>query len=70
MSIVNQMRGGRDNDPRFGKRMTGEGIFATLIRQRFAKCRTRLGYGERDTALRTDLFVPPRTGKQRDLFEA
>jgi DNA repair photolyase len=70
MSIVNQMRGGRDNDPRFGKRMTGEGIFATLIRQRFAKCCARLGYSERDMALRTDLFVPPRTGGQRDLFEA
>ena len=25
MSIVRQMRGGRDNDPRFGTRMSGTG---------------------------------------------
>jgi DNA repair photolyase len=69
MSIVNQMRGGRDNDPRFGKRMTGEGIFAELIRQRFAKACARLGLGKRDRGLRTDLFAPPRTGaEQLDLF--
>src|SRR6266478_5087078 len=28
ISIVRQMRGGRDNDPRFGSRMTGTGLFA------------------------------------------
>jgi DNA repair photolyase len=69
MSIVNQMRGGRDNDPRFGKRMTGEGVFADLIRQRFGKASARLGLGGRDRQLRTDLFAPPRTqGEQLDLF--
>jgi DNA repair photolyase len=72
MSIVNQMRSGRDNDPRFGKRMTGEGIFAELIRQRFEKATARLGLEGRDRPLRTDLFVPPvppRTGAQQlDLF--
>src|SRR5438876_9905801 len=31
ISIVRQMRGGRDNDPRFGSRMTGTGAFAELI---------------------------------------
>jgi DNA repair photolyase len=35
ISIVRQMRGGRDNDPRFGARMTGLGNFAELIGQRF-----------------------------------
>ena len=29
------MRGGRENDPRFGTRMSGEGIFAELQEQRF-----------------------------------
>ena len=47
MSLVRQMRGGKDNDPRFGKRMTGEGIFAELIRQRFAKACARLGLERR-----------------------
>ena len=72
MSIVRDMRGGKDNDSHFGTRMTGEGIFAGLIRQRFRKACARLGLNERDYApLRTDLFVPPqRPGAptQFDLF--
>ena len=35
MSLVRQIRGGKENDPRFGSRMHGEGNFAELIRQRF-----------------------------------
>ena len=35
MSQIRQMRGGRENDPRFGKRMSGEGIFAELQENRF-----------------------------------
>ena len=61
MSIVQQMRGGRDNDPRWGVRMTGEGVFARLIRERFDKACARLGLNLRDYQLRTDLFVPPRS---------
>ena len=37
MSRVQEMRGGRDNDPSFGSRMVGDGIFARLLEQRFAK---------------------------------
>ena len=44
LSLVRQMRGGRDNDARFGTRMRGEGQFAELIRQRFAIACRRLGY--------------------------
>ena len=73
MSLVQQMRGGKDNDPRFGKRMTGEGIFAELIAQRFAKACTRLGLVRRSYPLRTDLFVPPSRlaaiSPQLDLFD-
>lgn len=42
MSRVQEMRGGRDNDPEFGSRMRGEGIFADLLAQRFAKACRRL----------------------------
>lgn len=59
MSIVQQMRGGNDNDARWGKRMTGEGIFARLIDQRFAKACRRLGLNRRRYELRTDRFVAP-----------
>lgn len=35
MSVIRDMRGGRDNDPRFGTRMRGTGPFAELLRNRF-----------------------------------
>ena len=35
MSLIRDMRGGRDNDPRFGTRMRGTGPFAELLRSRF-----------------------------------
>ena len=76
MSLVNQMRGGKDYDARFGTRMRGEGPFADLVRARFvAACRKlNLNRGDRDnlgarTRLRTDLFAPPaRAGDQLGLF--
>jgi DNA repair photolyase len=60
MSLVQQMRGGRDNDPRFGVRMRGEGVFADLIARRFAVATRRLGYASGEAYdLRCDLFRPP-----------
>lgn len=44
MARVREMRGGRDNDAKFGTRMTGTGIWAQLIRQRFEKASARLGF--------------------------
>ncbi len=43
MSRVNDMRGGADNDPNFGTRMVGEGIFARLLNQRFHKACDKVG---------------------------
>ncbi len=43
MARVREMRGGSDNDARFGSRMRGEGIWAQLLRQRFDKACARLG---------------------------
>ena len=59
MSLLQQMRGGRDYDSRFGTRMRGEGPFADLIAMRFAKARKRLGFPGLPP-LRSDLFVPPK----------
>ena len=64
ISIVHQMRGGRDNDPRFGTRMTGTGNYADLIAKRFEiACRKyRLnehGAGRRRAELNCGLFRPP-----------
>ncbi len=43
MSIIQSMRGGQDNDPRFGSRMRGTGPFAQLLRQRFQLACVRNG---------------------------
>ncbi len=47
MNRVQDMRGGKDYDARFGARMRGEGVWADLIRQRFEKAVVRCGLGER-----------------------
>jgi DNA repair photolyase len=69
MSIVRDIRGGRDNDPRFGARMHGQGVYADLIRNRFRLACARLGLNaERDAPLDTSRFRPPRDDAQLDLF--
>ncbi|SEQ66158.1 PA0069 family radical SAM protein [Sphingobium sp. YR768] len=67
MAIIRDMRGGRDNDPDFGTRMRGQGVWADLIRTRFSKARKRAGLGAERLVLRTDLFRPPE-GAQMRLF--
>lgn len=68
MSLIRQMRGGKDYDGAFGTRMRGQGPFADLIAMRFAKARRRLGYGQLPP-LRSDLFVAPRRpSPQGELF--
>jgi DNA repair photolyase len=48
MARVRELRGGRDNDPRFGTRMRGEGPWAELLSQRLRAARLRHGLtGER-----------------------
>ncbi len=70
MSLIRQMRGGRDNDPRFGARMRGEGEFAELIRQRFRLACRKFGLDDtRDLALDATHFAPPRAASpQGELF--
>jgi DNA repair photolyase len=68
MSLIRQMRGGKDYDSGWGTRMRGEGPFAQLIAQRFAKAHARLGFG-RLPALDASRFVPPRKpSPQAELF--
>jgi DNA repair photolyase len=43
MARIREMRGGRDNDSRFGSRFTGQGVWAQLLRQRVDKACARLG---------------------------
>lgn len=70
MARVRELHGGRDYDPEWGKRMTGEGPFAELFAQRFEIARRRLGLARDLPRLRTDLFRrPTRSGDQLSLFE-
>ncbi|MBJ7443591.1 MAG: PA0069 family radical SAM protein [Sphingobium sp.] len=65
MAIIRDLRGGRDNDPNFGSRMRGQGVWADLIRTRFIKARKRAGLGAERLILRTDLFRPPEGAQMR-----
>lgn len=59
MSLVRSMRGGKDYDAEFGKRMKGAGPYAWQISRRFEMTTKRLGMVRRGMHLRDDLFVPP-----------
>ncbi|MCR6664145.1 MAG: PA0069 family radical SAM protein [Luteimonas sp.] len=58
MSLVRQMRGGKDYDSAFGRRMRGEGPFADLLAARFSRACRRLGFG-RLPPLDCSRFRPP-----------
>lgn len=73
ISIVRQMRGGKENDPRFGERMRGTGNYAELISQRFAIACRKFGLnghggGRRVPELDCTRFVPPSPAGQMKLF--
>jgi len=71
MARVREMRGGRDNDARFGSRMTGEGVWARLLRQRFEKACARLGLNRERHPLDLTQFRAPggaTTPAQASLF--
>ncbi|GAB1719321.1 MAG: Radical SAM [Nitrosospira sp.] len=62
MNRVREMRGGKDYDASFGRRMHGEGVWADMIRQRFEKCVARIGLNvrqDRFAALDVSHFSPP-----------
>ncbi len=78
MSLVQQLRGGRDYDASFGTRMRGTGAYADLVDRRFELACKRLGIN-RDrrattpdlsgTTLDTSRFRPPRANEaQGELF--
>jgi DNA repair photolyase len=64
MARVRDMRGGKDNDARFGTRMRGEGVWADLLRQRFRKACARLGYGCDRVELDLTRFRAPAASAQ------
>jgi DNA repair photolyase len=73
MARIREMRGGKDNESSFGSRMTGTGIWAQLLRQRFHKATARLGLNRHRVELDLSQFVrggrqPPDQPVQASLF--
>ena len=74
MARVREMRGGRDNDANFGTRMTGQGVWAELLRQRLRKAAARLGLERARIELDASGFRAPARAvtahddAQRELF--
>jgi len=69
LARLHDMRGGRDNDPRFGSRMSGEGIWAELLRQRLRKASKRLGLVHERAPLDLSQFERPAPpSAQGELF--
>lgn len=77
MNRIRDMRGGKDYDANFATRMRGEGLWADLIRQRFAKALKRYGLNKSGrfatldcSQFRRPLHIParPPCGGQLDIF--
>lgn len=66
MALIRDMRGGQDNDPRFGSRMRGRGALAELLQRRFELSARRLGLDAagHGAPSPTHLFRPPGRGGQ------
>ncbi len=70
MSLIRQMRGGKEYDATFGQRMRGEGEFATLLAKRFKLACKRFGLNQTPSIpLNTEHFQRPRPpSNQLDLW--
>lgn len=69
MSLLRSMRGGKDYDAEWSKRMRGEGPYAWQIGRRFEISCKKLGLNMHKYRLRCDLFTPPQpNGTQLSLF--
>lgn len=69
MNLLRAMRGGKDYDAEFGKRLKGDGPYAWQIGRRFEIACKKLGLNETRRRLDRSLFTPPVIqGNQLSLF--
>ena len=68
LNRIRHMRGGRLNDPRFGSRMRGHGIFADQIRALFEAGYRKAGFAADLPDLSTAAFRRPRVNAQLELL--
>ncbi|WP_454918397.1 PA0069 family radical SAM protein [Xanthobacter sediminis] len=70
LTLMQQMRGGKDYDSAFGSRMRGEGPYAWTLGRRFEIAARRLGLDGRSARLSTAQFRRPKPmGEQLSLFD-
>lgn len=70
MSLIMQMRGGKEYDSTFGRRMRGEGNFANLLSTRFRLACKRFKLNEIPSPeLKTNLFKKPNLTPQMGLWD-
>jgi DNA repair photolyase len=71
MSLVRQMRGGRDYDPAWRARMKGEGPIAEMLAKRFAIAKRRFSLDQPSVSFDLGRFRRPgAAANQPDLFDA
>jgi DNA repair photolyase len=69
MTLVRQMRGGKDYDAQWNTRMKGTGPYAEMMARRFHMAAKRLGLNQPSTPLAIHKFKrPPRLGDQLSLL--
>jgi DNA repair photolyase len=67
--LIRDMRGGKDYDSTFGRRMTGAGPYAWMLGRRFETACEKLGLNQSKVALTTAHFSAPRPrAEQLSLF--
>ncbi len=65
LKLIRDMRGGKDYDSTWGKRMTGAGPYAWMIGRRFEAACEKLGLNTDKTRLTTEHFQKPVKGKEQ-----
>jgi DNA repair photolyase len=63
MTLMRDIRSGRDYESEFGRRMKGRGPIAELIARRFTRCCRKLGLNRERLTLNTEVFRPPCDGQ-------
>jgi DNA repair photolyase len=66
-TLLTEMHGGEIYNSNFGRRMTGAGPYAQLLRDRFRLACHKQGLNQTKVPLRTDLFAIPDTGSNSQL---
>jgi DNA repair photolyase len=60
LKLIRDMRGGKDYDSTWGKRMTGDGPYAWMIGRRFEAHCAKIGLNEQRSRLTTEHFQKPK----------